>query len=443
MDNQTELLESPTKTEDPLRREIGVNELGNLLSAFGNHEAKGLTLALMEPGIIYDRPRLGNRLIAAQGANPGWRISQNGAFGYCGQSLQPIGLVAREIVNHDLSTYGFEISPYGLEVGLALDGHLLDWSLRTDISLSQVFGSTISSSKITGETEGEEADSRKRAPATRLKIFWELLTSSSLPMRETDLAAQVGESEGILQSHLENLARAGIIEYRAIGMDNPYAFYKLSEKKLTEKLHISEPTLANRIYSLFASAPDAEFSPEDICNKLMAEYPEYKDTSKEDMMLIRIRGILPELEASGYLQNEGFRRDVKSEINLSEEQKIMLYELVGIVERFRSGDREFWKEGVDKAKSIINNPHQVSRLMKKIKESSPAANKVPSADLENWLVTLLIEHPDSTARQLQQYLEDVYGRKTSSKRISQILISSRRFMAEKSHHANSWRTTAD
>lgn len=427
------------------KREIGVEELGNLVSAFGNHEAKALTLAVMQPGIIYNTSRLWNRLIEVQGSLAGWKLSRGIPFEYCLKSLSPIGLVTREIVNHDLSTYGYEITPYGAEIGLALDGHLLDWSLRHDKSLYDVFGSTSTSGQSEEITVGEETmEFKKRAPFTRLKIFWELLTSPSLPIRETDLATQIGTSEGLLQGHLESLDRSGVIDYRAIGMDKPYAYYKLSENRPDIKPQYKEdPTLAARIYSLFTTGSDLEASAEDTYQKLIEAYPEYRDSSNRDMMVIRIRGILPELESKKYLTNSGFRRDIKSEISLSEEQKIMLYELLEVIDRFRSGDRQFWQEGRDKARTILVNPESVAKLMQKIKESSPSVNKVPSADLGNWLATLLIEHPDATARQLQQYLEEVYGKKLIRERILQVLRSQERFVPEKSHHSVSWRVITE
>lgn len=88
---------SPQAKEIQKPERLPDEELGDLLAALGNHEAKAITLGLMKPGIIYTNLDLYHAIIEAQGQNPGWIINRMGPFAYCHNSLAPIGLVAQEV----------------------------------------------------------------------------------------------------------------------------------------------------------------------------------------------------------------------------------------------------------------------------------------------------------------------------------------------------------
>ena len=79
-----------------------------------------------------------------------------GPFDYCKQSLAPIGLVTREILNPDLSTYGFQITDYGKSVGIPFCGLILDWSAKHNTYLGALWGQTSSSSPVK-QTDGTTA----------------------------------------------------------------------------------------------------------------------------------------------------------------------------------------------------------------------------------------------------------------------------------------------
>ena len=127
-------------------RPIG-EQIGNLISAIGNHEAKALTLLAMKDGAIYNKHELSARIRELQGRNPIWRQSYSLPFDYCAHSLSPIGLVTREILSPNLSAYGYQISEYGRRVGIPFAGLLLDFSDQNNISLERLFASTASSSE--------------------------------------------------------------------------------------------------------------------------------------------------------------------------------------------------------------------------------------------------------------------------------------------------------
>src|SRR6266571_3393052 len=85
-------------------------ELGNLLAAVGNHEGKALLLARMQWGQEYGTIDLAALVKPVQGEG----YTKPVPFKWCGQSLAPIGLVAKG----DGSYYG--ITEKGETVGKAL-----------------------------------------------------------------------------------------------------------------------------------------------------------------------------------------------------------------------------------------------------------------------------------------------------------------------------------
>ena len=126
--------------------------LGNLLSAIGNSEAKAALFLGMQPGEVYTAWDLRNLFLDLQGRSIEWNISVGTPIKYCTGSFEPIGLVAEE-VSLDGQSIGYTKTDYGIAIATPLAGLLLDFSLNyPDISLGQIFGSTVSSS---AETEIE------------------------------------------------------------------------------------------------------------------------------------------------------------------------------------------------------------------------------------------------------------------------------------------------
>src|SRR3989344_5311749 len=140
---------TPRPPEIKVREKLSDEELGNLISAVGNHEAKAITLGLMLPGNTYSAYQLYKGIIGLQGEDMGWNISDRVPFGYCQSTLYPIGLVAQELIDPDLKTVGFMKTSRGRNEGDALAGLTLDFSLRyPEFSLQDFFGNTASSSKL-------------------------------------------------------------------------------------------------------------------------------------------------------------------------------------------------------------------------------------------------------------------------------------------------------
>lgn len=238
-------------------------EMGNLLAAIGNNEAKALTLLLMQPGRIYTRRDIHDVFIRIQGGedNAGWQSSHSLQFNYCQNSLAPIGLVAKEVVEGGvvLQTYGYMTTEYGEAVGKHLAALLLGFSrAHPDFSLYDFFGATQS-------TSNTDPRNKKRAPLERMRILWELVTAT-LPIRQVDLTERLGKDhrQSLIGNHLRELARKRVIEYNA---NDGRTEINLSDKQrqvigdlieIVDKFQNRDPmilTKGGQLTSLFLTSP--------------------------------------------------------------------------------------------------------------------------------------------------------------------------------------------
>lgn len=395
------------KTQEALkpREKLSDEEMGNLLSAVGNHEAKAITLILMRDGITYDAGKLHRAVLDAQGENKGWRMKDTGPFGYCFQSLAPIGLVAKETLNSDLSTYGYQITPKGKELGITLAGLLLGFSEKYNISLNLLFGSTTSTSKErTIKTEKEDFQFKKRAPSTTLKILFELLTSPSLPIRETDLAKRMGEHAiNNLTKNLIRLSTLGLIEYTTKEVNRPFSWYKLSSSIYRHELPIdtTRPTLTKLVLNVLKKYPDRDFTIEDVYNFL----PRKQKKGHKKNLVQHISSILSLFNKNGIADIKKFNNEKHSEINITEEQRVVLNELIEIIDKIQDQDPEMLKEGGRFAEKIISNTDRVSKLLKRAKETSSAANKAPTEERQKDILSIVLSNPGITNKEIQRLLE--------------------------------------
>lgn len=398
MEMQTEGQEVPRTPERPKER-LSDEEMGNFISALGNHEAKAITLCLMTPGIIYSRGDLHRAVIWAQGQNKGWRMNRQVSFDYCQKSLSPIGLVTREVINPDLSAYGYIKTDYGDKIGVPLAGLLLDFSLRhPDFSLQDFFGRTHSSSQ---SQEIDETEYKKRAPITRLKIFWEILTSSPL-IQTRDIVKQIGYASTAenIGKHLFNLSRNGLLSYEAVTKGEAHVFYRLSE---TPPFSEPEPydrdrKLTNFAYQLLKEDGNREWSAEVIKER----YQQYLETQvksllNEKNLMGRISSILSHLVKKGYARRRKFIGGQKgSEVTLTEEQRKVLLELVTLLDRFQNQDPAVLELGKRLASQIITNSEKVSLLFAKAKERSSDAGSLPIQETADDILRIVSSYPGST-----------------------------------------------
>lgn len=404
------------------KERLSDEEMGNLISALGNHEAKAITLCAMTPGIIYSRSDLYRAIIQAQGQNIGWRIARPGPFKYCEYSLSPIGLVTHEAINPDLSTYGYVKTDYGEKIGVPLAGLLLDFSLRhPDFSLQDFFASTLSASP---SQEIEEMEYKKRAPGTRLKIFLEILTSSP-PIRTKDIAneVQMGYTSMAIGAHLFTLAENGIISYEAVKAGEPRIYYRLSETPPPSEPepHNGMVSLTSFVYQLLKKDGNREWFAEAIAE----QYRQYLKTNnksfpKEGGFRKRISAVLSHLAKNGYARRRKFSWRKSSEVTLTEEQRRVLLDLVTLLDRFQNQDPAVLELGKRLASGIIANSEKVSLLLAKAKEHSKYTNELPVQETADDILGIISSRPGSTNRQIQEMLKQKEERKLSKPRVTVI-----------------------
>ena len=404
-----------TFTEVQKQEMVSDEELGNLLSAFGNSEAKAIILGLMQPETIYTAGALHSVLRNAQGQSV-VRMNRRAGFKYCQQSLSPIGLVTREVIEPSLATYGYMKTPYGRKVGDPLAGLLLDFSLRYPAySLKDFFAITNSPSKA---KDGSDTELRKRASISRLRIFRELLTSA-LPLRSIDLARRTGTDLSNMAEHLIALSEKGIVNYDTTRKGKPRFFYKFSENAPDTQ---PDPYRYNRavtnfIYRLLKSNPDKQWAGEEIRDSYARQLRDENRPVSESLG-ITCAGALSYLARSGYAKTDKLFFGKQSDVYLDENQKKALSGLAGILDEFQSANKFVIELGRRRLREILGNPKHVTSLITKAKEhSTQRMDVVESAD---YIRSIIASHPHSTAQDLIQIIRSE-GKKLSMFQLTKIL----------------------
>lgn len=431
-----------TQEAPKTREKLSDEEMGNLLSAVGNHEAKALTLILMRNGNIYTGGDLYREALNAQGQNKGWIMSKRIPFNYCSYTLAPIGLVAKETLNPDLSIYGYQITEKGRGLGIPLAGLLLDFSERHNIPLNLLFGATGSPSELdTVQTEeGDDIEFRKRAPSTTLRMFYELLTSE-LPIREKDLGAGMGEDFAtVLLGHLVRLSKLGLIQYDAIKKNRHFSSYRLSAVIPEGELpaYRDQPTLTKLVFDILRNNPDQYLAIQDVYDLLSKGQKER--LKNREVIRSQISNTLSFLAKHKYADREKFYHDRQSEINITDEQKAVLTELLEIMFRFQNQDKEIFEKGRKLAQEIIVKPDRVSKLLRRAREASSRANQSPQEETQGKIVSIVLSFPNGiTTKGIQQLLEERYDKRIGVERInrlSSILVTNGTIKVEKEGNLN-------
>lgn len=151
-------------------------------------------------------------------------------------------------------------------------------------------------------------------------------------------------------------------------------------------------------------------SGEDAVNLLIQQYSEYKDLERGNLRG-RVTRVLSDLEKQGYVQRQKLSNLFRSELTVSDEQREAIVSLVTLIDNFKNGDRQTIEEGRIFAQRVLNDTELFSQLMLKAKEASPYANRTNREDMDAWLLGILYRQPNTTNRQIQQILDENYGKK--------------------------------
>lgn len=395
--------------ESALPREpMDDKELGNLLASVGNSETKAITLLVMKPGAIHPRGDLHRRFLSIQEASVGWKMSHQTPFAYCLQSFAPIGLVAQEYIDPIEGLWGYKITEYGKDVGISLAGYLLDFSLNhLDVSLRQLLGSTVShspSSLIT-TSQGEDVESRKRSPLTRVQLL-RVLRNSDKKLRQIDIATEMDEAPSVVEKHIHTLAGERIISNDSIEQNEPRSFYQLKAARPSDNPpgFRRQPALTQEIYTIVCTHGHVPLSTEAVVDLLIEGNPKRKSLSRRSLWS-NTNGILSYLVKEDYLIRQKFSHTVQSEVFLTSVQREVIDEFLTLLDRFKTQTADVLQEGKNKARRILSNPAYVSALTKKAKEMSPMANRTSVEESLALVFSTISNHPGITNTELHNMFQ--------------------------------------
>ena len=389
--------------------------VGNLLSGVGNHEAKAILLVAMQTGQVYSRPDSFTLITAAQGPNPGWVMDSKGPFGYFQNSLDPVSLVAMEIIDSSLKTYGYLRTEHGETLGVPLCGLLLDFSIRhSNYSLQDLLGGTNSANARTSTITmaGEEAEYKLRSPINRFKIFKQLIKAPRLPLRVEDL-----QDAGLSQvtDHLRTLSKAGIINYESTRHGQSLIFLSLASDRSSDdpSPYHDRTQMTQAVYRLLLSKGDKVWTIQELVDELVKTYHKGNYNG--------VSAICTHLRKNGYLKAQKFTREQASEIGLDDEQRQLLTDFVNIVDIFQNQNLEVLERGRRLASQILANPVHVSILMRKAKEHSTQTNKRPLTLTLSNIYNIIEIKPSITTIDILEMLSTRYGYRLSRTRIGRLI----------------------
>lgn len=417
----SESSENPTITTVEIPRSLSIpevrkneplsdEEMGNLLAAIGNNEAKALTLIAMKRGSIYTPKRLRKAVWEIQGDKKGWPISDMAVLGYCRFSFEDIGLVAKSVSDSIRGTWGYIKTDYGEEQGDALAGLLLDFSLNHEgVSLYQIFGATQSTSEEREvDSSAGKTEFKTRSPLRRLRVLWELVTSEG-QMSVTTLSKLLDENPDMINAHLERLSVFNLVHFETTKFGEEITAYQLSENLPDQPptLLFHRPTLTKSMYELISSDPNKTWGTHELIEAINTKR---KAVNKLPLSRPNARfvGILKHLEREGYVTQIGFKGEERSKVWVDEDQRVVLIDILTLIDNFQRQDPEVLREGRLLAANFTGT--EFSKLWAKAKKYSSMANKVPREDSRNEVLDYLREHPKSTTAQLTTYLSKIQER---------------------------------
>lgn len=403
--------EAPRNTEG----ELPEYKIFDLLSSVGNGENKALEIIVMKKGVIYPKAALYYEVMNHQAKDKRWEMGRTVPFTHCEKSLSPIGLVTKEAISPDGSSWGYEVAEYGLQTGVPFAGALLKWSYEHPRHSLYKMSASTSSATI----KDEQSLDKKRAPETRYKIFWEIATNPSNRIRLTDIKEALNEEGSLIHAHLQNLGRNGIISYEATEQGKSFAYFRRKENVVDEgiKQYKHQKTLSRNIYNSLAHE---YLSVEEMVDRIIKQYPEYENFNKKSLSHT-VAGILSYFEKQGHVERKKFKSDFQSELTLSDEQKEAVVSFVDLIDKFKNGDRQTIDQGREFAQKVANDSQLFTELMLKAKEASPMANKTSREGSYSYIMSILQYYPDSTVNQIMQRLEEDYDKKISLHSVSNLL----------------------
>lgn len=402
MTETSEVFTSPVEAPKP-REHLSDEQVGFLISAVGNNEAKAALYGLMEPEVVYTVDRAGRTLMKAQGASPGWAIDRRTAFSYLKQSLPLANLVKERGRGYVLTEEG--------EANQATAGLFLKFSSKyPEYALFDFLGGT--------QTRKSAEPNAKRPPILRKNIFWEL-TTAELPLKESELAARVGEDLSVVSPHLVELDAAKVLQFKRTGDHKPFAVYKAIKGAV--ELPPQYSGLMRVVSDTIRTDPERQWTIEEIADIYLKSLPEnQRSTINPASLHTNISQRLAKLRALGIVEQGEFHQGLQTAINLSKEQRDILVELVTLLDGIQRQDTQLLQEGKEYVDYLKLHPEELAKLLAKAKQHSRNANQAPVEETGDTVVEILKTHPDSSRRDLEALLDEA-GKRLGKKGLNNVL----------------------
>jgi hypothetical protein len=381
-----------------------------LITGAGNHASKLVLLAAMKPEVIYGlRGNFSayNVLKASQygSALEGWLPAPDTPFKYLADSLAPIGLVAKEFINENGGTIGYQLTNEGQRVGVPLAGHLLSFAEHNNLALSQLFGDTTS------------RNPNARAGELRWKVFQGLATQNAYEeVSVMELAASVEVDANRVVNNLPELAKIGVLQYEPGTKRQPQT-YSIDLEGLADRLPSMRTERSVDIARLIIESGLSEYSVARLAERTTEESPDantpaFRSTLKAVLMNWENTGI-----AKRVVQKSG-----DSRVWVTEEQQSLLQELTQILEDIKAGDENMLEQGRELASEILSSPDRVSKLLVHEKEVSVHYHGQENARKRGARILDILRNTgtEMTYEEIRQQLEKM-GDIVSVKGISRII----------------------
>lgn len=372
----------------------------NLVAGVGNHEMKALTLLFLgQYHEAFDRHGMDAGFRAWLSPASVWKPAPGIPFGYCEQSLEPIGQVVKNpVIGPRETTVSYYLSDLGHRTGLALAGLLLDWSLQyPEVSLQNVFGPTYSPHQA-------------RVMQYRLHVLAGLLTAPGGEASTAELAGPPSMVTDRKDYHtkLSNLDRAsrglersGIVnaerviqpdktQYEILATDYPHKRPEPSHSPVVDALHDFIRACQDKNQRQFTYSECLDY----ITTDLEQAGGQLAGSAIKAQLTSALGGhsvqnnvqyrLVPGIKRSATFSAGHFTK-----VSLNETYRPALETLLNLVLAVDAHDAGLMEQGQALAWRISNDEQQKARLIAKAYRFSPAAKKLGRTGTSGQIVTNL------------------------------------------------------
>ena len=381
-------------------------ELGNLIAAFGNHEAKALLLLEMRPGEYYGISALHALHVEAQGDAVAYEGDIQNQIGYCDQSLEPIGMVARSRV---AETRQFGLTDYGVEIGQPIAALLLDFAAEHNLSLAALFGQTQTSSA-----------GGRRSPLTRLKVMQSIVTRNG-DVKVRDIVEDTDIASNAVVDALEAFQEVGLLVFDSVKTTVRNVTISLNKERAQQKSQ--RPGTFSELLMTTIKELDANGATNmDALVMSVSSRPGDHRELNTRALRDKINSTLKSFERQGLVTRDKVSRDEFSLIEIPDNSREVMEQLLNLLEGVKLLDPDLLAKGRVLKNTILSDLPKVRRLVHQAYEFSPQANRSERLTTKNKILRALEGSDEALdARQVRELLRAMGGKVLGLRQVSSLL----------------------